>query len=68
VYQGMSEIFRQRRYGARRFVVTAEGQSITDELLVSDRLDELRDELTRRGLFRLGRQREDQAEIVEIWL
>jgi len=70
VYQGLTTKLGdgRRRYGAKRFIVTPEGQSLSDELLISDRLEELRVELARRGLVRLERLPEDDARIVEVWL
>lgn len=55
-------------YVARRSEVTAEGQTHTSDLMVSGDLDAIRDALDQRGLYRIPRQPNDDACIVEVWL
>lgn len=66
VYVGARDV--SHRYAARRYVVDDHGESFTDELLVSDDLQEIRREMRARGLVRLERAYSDEPHIVEVWL
>lgn len=67
VYDGANDL-KKTRYAARRFVVDCNGESWTDELLISDDLGEIRREMVARGLGRLQRFEMDEPHIVEVWL
>jgi hypothetical protein len=54
---------------ARRWVVDEAGPTTyRSDVFVRDDLNELRDQLSRMGLFPLGRSPEDDPTIVETWL
>ena len=53
---------------ARRFDIKADGVQITDQVLVTPALEDLRDELRGRGLTPLPRQQADDPKIVESWI
>lgn len=52
---------------ARRHEVTACGAEPTNDVLLGDTVDAVRDRLP-RGLFRLPRNPRDARHIVEVWL
>lgn len=51
-------------YVARKFV----GETATNEVIVSKRLEVLQDEFEALGLFKLARAEGDDSKIVEIWM
>lgn len=55
-------------YVARRSEVTAQGRTLTSDLMVSGDLDLIRDVLQKRGLHRIPRYPNDVPCIVEVWL
>jgi hypothetical protein len=53
---------------ARRFEVSARGPRATDEIVVADSLDAIREWMVERGLTCLTRSPDDDSKIVETWL
>ena len=57
-----------REFVARKSLISNGVTVVTDEVLVSPKLRDLRDEMERRGLYRLPRFDNDDPIIVECWL
>lgn len=55
-------------YVARLFSIEPGGPRLTDDFMVAPTLEMLRDEMKRRGLFRIARFAEDEPNIIESWL
>jgi hypothetical protein len=53
---------------ARRFETSAAGSRPTADIMISPTLDDLRDQLSARGLTAIHRSPEDDPKIVETWL
>ena len=55
-------------YVARRFEVSRQGAVATDEVVVADTLEEIRDRLAAKGLCPVSRAEMDPPQVVETWL
>lgn len=53
---------------ARKWIVNAAGPTPTQDIIVSSRLDPIREQLDGLGLVCIGRAASDDATIVETWV
>jgi len=67
VTDGATDI--ETRYAARRHEITFDqGDIVTDDVILTDDLNVIRDELWERGLKPIARSEHDDPVIVESWL
>ena len=60
--------FPEHHYVTRLWIVAAGGPEMTNVVLHSDSLEELRDVMRSQGLICLPRFADDDPKIVEVWL